>query len=157
MHEKISDIPIREEKVKRLKEKISKEIERFSKDVKRNMNVCLNNKGDDCLAEWKILIFLEYSLIKLKEFIEREDAFQSYVAKYNKQDLIIYNVSDDLLNIYLQDEYNFVHSYIFNFSLDKGDIRNTYVILNDRVFGREFVTVFEMIEYEERMRNENKK
>lgn len=147
MNEKISEKLIREEKIKKLKEKIYSEIENISKRNRKEMRQLLlvDNTGEYFEENWNFLIAREFCLERLREYISSDFAFQTIEAEYPAHDLVIYQVSDEYLNIWLQDDYNFTLSFL-------GEIKDrktfdVYEILNDRYFGYEFVSAFEVVKY----------
>ena len=148
MNEKISEKHIREEKIKKLKEKIYSEIDDITKRTMREMLVLLSDgidKNEELKKDWDFLVTREFCLARLREYINSDFAFQTIEAEYPAHDLVIYQVSDEYLNIWLQDDYNFTLSFL-------GEIKDrktfdVYEILNDRYFGYEFVSAFEVIKY----------
>ena len=77
MKEKISEIPIREEKIKKLKTKILAEIDKRAKRIHEEMKQYLIN-NENVLDDWNFMITEEFSLLRLKEFIEQPGLFQSF-------------------------------------------------------------------------------
>ena len=148
MNEKISEKPIREEKIKKLKEKIYSEIDNISKRTRKEMLALLSegiDKNEEFKKDWDFLVTREFCLARLREYISSGFAFQTIETEYPARDLVIYQVSDEYLNIWLQDDYNFTLSFL-------GEIKDrktfdVYEILNDRYFGYEFVSAFEVIKY----------
>ena len=148
MNEKISEKPIREEKIKKLKEKIYSEIDNITKRTRREMRALLSDgidKNEELKKDWDFLVTREFCLARLRDFISDKSAFQTIESEYPVHDLVIYQVSDEYLNIWLQDDYNFTLSFL-------GEIKDrktfdVYGILNDRYFGYEFVSAFEVIKY----------
>ena len=148
MNEKISEKPIREEKIKKLKEKIYSEIDNVTKRTIREMRALLSDgidKNEELKKDWDFLVTREFCLARLRDFISDNSAFQTIEAEYPAHDIVIYQVSDEYLNIWLQDDYNFTLSFL-------GEIKDrktfdVYEILNDRYFGYEFVSAFEIIKY----------
>lgn len=146
MNEKISETPIREEKVRRLKIKILQEIEEISYKIKEDIKQYLINEEND-LEFWENLILDEFSLLKLKTFIESQKAFQSIEAQYKDKDkdIVIYCVCDDDLNIYLQENYNFVRNFLYE--VENNEFYNISSMLNDRFFGHGFISILDRILY----------
>ena len=152
MYEKISEIPIREEKIKKLKEKILADIDKHLERNRQDMKIFLTN-NENIMQDWDFMISQEFTLLRLKDFIKNEYTFWSIEARYEEEDIIVYQVSDRDINIWLQDDYHFVNSF-----LDKMELEgycDVYQILNDRYFGYEFTDIFDEIQYDERMKNSN--
>lgn len=90
----------------------------------------------------------EFAMIKLKEYLGYENSFMDYSIKYYDKDVVIYYINIDLINIWLQDTFNFVNNY-----LDKADEHNyndILSILNDKFLGNEFTSVFDTALYKEK-------
>ena len=77
MNEKISDKPIREDKIKRLKEKILTEITDELNFIKEGMRECLSND-----KAFSFLVKRSFALLNLKEYIDSENVFQSFEALF---------------------------------------------------------------------------
>ena len=141
MREKISDIPIREDKVKRLKTKILTEIEKELEIIKMEMNEYLSN--DDV---FDYFVKRSFALLYLKQYIEKEYTFMSY--EYQDKDIIIYMVSDKYLEIWLQEDYSFVFNFLFE-AEENGF--NIFPLLTDHYFGYHFTNIFDSILYDKKM------
>lgn len=152
MYEKISEIPIREEKIRKLKEKILAEIDKYLVRNRRDMKIYLID-NEDVIEYWDFMITQEFSLLRLKEYIENDNTFWLFEERYNDKDIIIYQVSDRKLNIWLQEDYNFVSHFLYKIEFE--GFSDVYKILNDRYFGYEFTSIFDEIQYDERMKNSN--
>lgn len=141
MSEKLSGRPIREEKVSKLKIKILAEIEK-----EHNYLKCLMFDDDDYFDE-----HLEqyYQLTQLKYYIQAEDTFFCYEMMSDVHDCIVYQISDQDLNIWLQDDYSFVHSFLTEMFDNPW---NLFKRLNDKYFGYHFTNFFEKIAYEEKIK-----
>ena len=151
MNEKISNIPIREDKVKRLKTKILTEIEKELNIIKTEMGEYMSN--DDA---FDYLIKRSFAILYLKRYIEREHTFMSYEAQYPDKDIIIYMISDKDLEIWLQEDYCFVFNFLFE-AEEKGF--NVFPLLTDHYFGYHFTNIFDSILYDKKMeeqKNEGK-
>lgn len=151
MYEKISEIPIREEKINRLKDKIFAEIDKCTKRIKEDIKQYLINNEDD-LEDWDFIITEEFSLLRLKEFLESEYSFNSIEARYEKDDIIIYQISDEDLNIWLQEDYNFTLNFLSK--IEHEGFYDVYQILNDRFFGYEFTNIFDKIQYKDKLKQQ---
>ena len=151
MNEKISEKPIREEKIKKLKEKIYSEIDNVTKRTRREMRALLSDgidKNEELKKDWDFLVTREFCLARLRDFIADNSAFQTIEAEYPDLNVVIYQVSDEYLNIWLRNDYNFALNFLGE--IEYGKIFDVYEILNDRYFGYEFVSTFEAIIYREK-------
>ena len=151
MREKISEIPIREEKIKKLKTKILVEIEKYSKRTHEGIKQYLIN-NENVLEDWNFIIAEEFFLLRLKEFIEQPGLFQSFEARYGDKDIIIYQVSDEDLNIWLQENYDFTLNFLCK-TVYKG-FYDVYEILNDSFFGYNFTNIIDKIQYQDRLKQQ---
>lgn len=146
MYERISDIENRQILVNNLKNKINKEIK-----IKRKNHNELYKYNDDKDYVVNQIIKEEFAMIKLKEYLDYEYSFMDYSIKYYDKDVIIYYIDIDLINIWLQDTFNFVNNY-----LDKA-AENNYndilSILNDKYLGNEFTSIFDTALYKEKNKN----
>ena len=152
MNEKISEKHIREEKIRKLKEKIYSEIDNVTKRTRREMRALLSegiDKNEELKKDWDFLVTREFCLARLREYISSGFAFQTIETEYPARDLVIYQVSDEYLNIWLQDDYNFALSFLSE--IEFGKVYDVYEILNDRYFGYEFVSAFEAVIYREKL------
>lgn len=143
MYERISDIENRQILVNKLKNKINKEI----KIHRKNHNE-LYKYNDDKDYVVNQIIKEEFAMIKLKEYLDYEYSFMDYSIKYYDKDVVIYYIDIDLINIWLQDTFNFVNNY-----LDKADEHNyndILSILNDKYLGNEFTSIFDTALYKEK-------
>ena len=152
MNEKISDKPIREEKIKRLKEKILKEIEEELERGKRDLTYDLTNGIED-EYEFKYVIHTMHYLYKLREFVNWEHSFNMIYAEYYNFDIVIYAVSMREIDIWLQDDYNFVTQFLFNANYDDNVIVEH--MLNDEYLGINFTNIFDAIAYDEKQKTKN--
>ena len=128
------------------------DIDKYLARNRRDMKVYLTD-NEDVIEDWDFIISQEFTLLRLKDFIKNEYTFWSIEARYEEEDIIVYQVSDRDINIWLQDDYRFVNSF-----LDKMELEgycDVYQILNDRYFGYEFTDIFDEIKYDEKMKNSN--
>lgn len=144
MNEKISEAHIRNTKIQKLKDKILDEINEYACNIKMQIQACIDH--DICDDDWNRVISRAFVLQQLKTWVETDTAFRSRELYDIGKDLAIYCVSTDELNIWLQDDYNFVASFLNRVEIDNaaGSVDN---ILNDRFFGYEFTSVFERLLY----------
>lgn len=99
MYNKISDEKIRREKVSKLKEKILFEIGIKLSYIKKRI---IKHTDDNY---FDFYIKTGYALLKLKEYIENDNSFMSYVAKYTDENIIIYTIPDKNLDVWMQKDY----------------------------------------------------
>ena len=143
MYEKISDIENRKKLVNELKNKINKEIK-----IQRKNHNELYKYNDDKDYVVNQIIKEEFAMIKLKEYLDYEYSFMDYSIKYYDKDIVIYYIDISLINIWLQDTFNFVNNY-----LDKAaenNYNNILFILNDKYLGNEFTSIFDTALYKEK-------
>lgn len=146
MTENISDKPIREDKIKRLKEKALTEIANELNLIKRDMREYISND-----KAFDFLVKQSFALLNLKEFIESEYAFQLCEAEY--EDVVVYTVSSKDLDIWLQDDYSFVHNFLIR-AEDCG--YDVFSLLNNHYFGYSFTNIFDTILYDKRMEEQER-
>ena len=146
MYEKISDIENRQILVNKLKNKINKEI-----NINRKNHNELYKYNDDKDYVINQIIKEEFAMIKLQEYLDYEYSFMDYTAKYYDKDIIIYYIDIDLINIWLQDTFNFVNNYLDK--VDENNYNNILSILNDKYLGNGFTSVFDTALYKEKNKN----
>lgn len=69
-------------------------------------------------------------------------------------ELIVYKVSDEQLNIFLQEEFYFVIIFLMKME-EKGF--NVFPFLTDKYFGYRFIPVIEAVRYRQRIDSSNNK
>ena len=141
MSEKLSERPLREEKVSRLKSKIIAEIERTCDNLKYLM---FDDDGyfDEYLEQY-------YQLTQLKKYIQAENTFFGYTMMSEIHDCIIYWISYEDLNIWLQDDYHFANYFLIEMSNQPWSL---FEKLNDKYFGYHFTNFFEKMAYEDKLK-----
>ena len=143
--EKISNKAIREEKIKRLKEKILSEIQCELDNIKTTMMTITELENEF----FNHCITTSYMLLGLKEYIDHSESFNTIIKEDPQNDLIVYNIADKYLNIWLQEDYNFIIQF-------KQHARNypydLFSVLNDIFFGFEFTNVFDIMQYEDKFK-----
>ena len=147
MYEKISETPIREEKIKRLKAKILAEIDKRLEILKKY----LAENQEFIMEDFEYCITESFVLLKLKEYVEYEYSFQTYEAKYPEYDKIVYRVSDRELEVWLQDDYYFIGGFLVDVEENQG---NVFPLLNDHYFGYRFTNIFDYIHYDEKIKKQ---
>lgn len=143
--EKLSEKEIRDKKIVQLKEKIKKEIEEKILDNKQYMKAYLEENDFDT---WNLLITETFALLKLKEYVELNTSFNMIETCIPEKDIIIYTISIDLINLWLQDEYKFVNQFLLNMEYD--EIKNVFTMLNEKYFAYEFTNIFDIILYKQK-------
>lgn len=152
--EKISESHIREEKIKKLKEQILSEIDKCSKRNIEYLKTLISQDEID-QEEYDYIITQEFNISKLKDYVNFKGSFNSFSAKYPSEDIIIYLVHIDNINIWLQEDYNFVGEFLAHIEYD--NIKDVFTMLNDRYFAYEFTSIFDLARYHEKMEKENGK
>lgn len=143
MYERISDIENRLILVNKLKNKINKEIK-----IQRKNHNELYKYNDDKDYVVNQIIKEEFAMIKLKEYLDYEYSFMDYSIKYYDKDIVIYYIDIDLINIWLQDTFNFVNNYLNK--ADEHNYNDILFILNDKYLGNEFTSIFDTALYKEK-------
>lgn len=146
MYDKISDISIREEKVRRLKAKILTEIDEEFKRLQDETKIYLSS--DEFFNH---LIKTSFVLLNLKEYIGKENTFMFCEAEYPDDDVIVYTVSDKNLEIWLQEDYSFVFNFLFKAEEYNFDV---FPLLNERYFAYNFTNIFDSAAYETKMKQQ---
>lgn len=131
--------PIRQAKVKALKERILTGIKEELEIIKTDMS---ENSLEDSFFER----FLKqgFALLKLKDYVEKETAFMLCEEEYPEEDLVVYRVPEKYIDIWLQEDYNFVSKFLFEVEEDDFVCHK----LSDRYFAFYFMSVFELIVYD---------
>ena len=139
MNEKLSEKSIRAEKVAKLKEKILKEITDEQSEIKLLM--------DDCQNDFDMLVEKYYQLLQLKKYVEDDNSFCRCEAIHGDIDVIIYSVSSEEIDIWLQEDYNFVVCFMNKVREMPEAI---FGMLNDDYFGYQFTNIFDKIAYDKK-------
>ena len=139
MNEKLSEKSIRMDKVAKLKSKILKEIAEEQEDIKLLIN--------DCENDLDMLIEEYYQLLQLKKYVEDDNSFCRYEAIHGDIDVIIYSVSSEEIDIWLQEDYNFVVCFM---SKVREMPEAIFGMLNDDYFGYQFTNIFDKIAYDKK-------
>ena len=148
MYEKISEIPIRKEKVRKLKDKICKEIANELLLNHKDIQVYLTNHEHDT-QDWDFIISQEFYLLRLKDYIEDPNSFWAYEMRNVQTDTIVYQVSDKCLNIWLQEDYHFVWNFLNQ--REKFGHCDLNDLFNDYYFGYQFTNAFDIIHYNKKV------
>ena len=153
MYEKISDESKRQEKVNRLKNKILA-------DINKKIDVCKFVLHSDTASdeEYPFWIYRCFYLLELKKYIEDKYTFMCWTCEYEDKDIRIYVISDLYLNIWLQDDYSFVDTFLYNLEFETEvelKYNNMYSYLNDNYFGYNFTNIMDVAKYERDHKKEN--
>lgn len=148
MYEKISETAIRQSKINTLKTKIHKEIEKYTSSIRENMKILLEEEviNPDM---WDYCVNVAFFLTQLTEFVDWEGAFQNKEAEYPMKDAVVYTISIDEIDIWLQEEFNFVSHLLFVVKHDDG-FANIAGYLDDRFLSRGLLNIFERTLYEQK-------
>lgn len=153
MYEKISEQHIRDEKIQKLKEKILSEINKRSENNKKELYVYIN--PDTALKlyteDYERVIKEEYNLLQLKEFINNETLNDSSL-KEPKCDLIIYYISLETIDLWLQEKYSFVTNFLTQIEYERYPVS---YILNVKFLGSQFTNIFDIVAYKDKKEKEN--
>lgn len=148
-YEKISEIPVREEKVKKLKEKILKEIEKEIERCKDGFVYYLTKDMDN--DGFEFITETLHRLYKLRDYVNWEYSFMGEYERYYDKDIIIYKINIDLINLWLEDDFSFINTFLFNIEHD--DLTVEY-ILNDKYFGIDFTNIITWCLYKEKLKED---
>lgn len=147
MNEKFSETTTRQNKINLLKSKIRDEIKEDEINIKLNMKILLEY-NDLNYDAWKCCVDKAFFLESLKIFINSEKSFWSLIAGDYNTDTAIYNISLDDINIWLQEDYNFVHRLFF---LVENRLGMLDFILTDKFLGMELISTYEWVLYSKRI------
>lgn len=148
-YEKISDEPKRWEKVNKLKSKILA-------DIKGKVDVCkFELHSDTTLDEdYSFWVYRCFYLLELKKYIEDKYTFMCWTCEYEDKDIRIYVISDLYLDIWLQDDYSFVDTFLYNLEFEteaESNYSNMYSCLNDNYFGYNFTNLLDVARYRQKL------
>lgn len=149
MYEKTCDKRIRLEKVNKVKTKILVEIEKELKLLKEDIEAIIPEENYEYYV---YCIKQSFSLFALKDYINSKYTFMDWEAM--NDEFVVYKISDEQLNIFLQDEFSFVIIFLMKVE-EKGF--NVFPLLTDAYFGYRFVPVIETVRYRQRVDNRNNK
>lgn len=154
MPEKISESAIRQNKVNTLKAKIHKEIEKYTSSIRENMKILLEQEIINT-EMWDYCVNVAFFLTQLTEFVDWEGAFQNKEAENPKKDAVVYTISVDEIDIWLQEEFNFVSHLLSVIKYDDG-FATIAAYLNDRFLSRGLLSIVERTIYEHDLRDKTK-
>lgn len=154
MYEKISETAIRQSKINTLRTKIHKEIEKYTSSIRENMKILLEEEiiNPDM---WDYCVNVAFFLTQLTEFVDWEGAFQNKEAENPKKDAVVYTISVDEIDIWLQEEFNFVSHLLSVIKYDDG-FATIAAYLNDRFLSRGLLSIVERTIYEHDLRDKTK-
>lgn len=148
MYEKISETAIRQSKINALKTKIRKEVEERTYRVQASMRMLLEQETRNA-EEWGYCVNLAFFLTQLTEFISWEGAFQNKEVEYPNEDIVVYTISIDEIDIWLQENFNFVSHLLSVIEHDNG-FANIAGYLDDRFLSRGLLNIVERTLYEQK-------
>lgn len=146
MYEKTCDKKIRLEKVNKVKTKILAEIEKELKLLKEDIEAIIPEENYEYYV---YCIKQSFSLFALKDYINSKYTFMDWEAM--NDEFVVYKISDEQLNIFLQDEFSFVIIFLMKVE-EKGF--NVFSFLTDRYFGYHFIPIIETVRYRQRREHE---
>lgn len=148
-YEKISDESKRQEKVNRLKSKILT-------DINKKIDVCKRELHSDATSDedYSFWVYRYFYLLELKKYIEDKYTFMCWTYEYKDKDIRIYIIKDLYLDIWLQDDYPFVNTFLYNLEFEteiKCNYSNIYSYLNDNYFGYNFTDIVDEVLYKQKL------
>ena len=151
--EKISEQHIRLAKVQKLKKKILSEIKGFSNYLKEGLKEVCND--DRLFSEFFVkAVFEQTKLIYLKQFVNDPSFFMKVVMKDVSYDVIVYNVSDKHLDMFIDNDFLFTQKFLEQTSnIEITDLDN---YLNDSFFEFSFVSTFEEMMHDKKISAQEK-
>jgi hypothetical protein len=148
MYEKISETAIRQSKINALKTKIRKEIEKYTSSIRENMKILLKQEIINT-EMWDYCVNVAFFLTQLTEFVDWEGAFQNKEAENPNEDIVVYTISIDEIDIWLQENFNFVSHLLSVIEHDNG-FANIAGYLDDRFLSRGLLNIVERTLYEQK-------
>lgn len=143
MYGKISDEIMRKEKVRKVKGKILSEI-------KTNIDICKKEMQSNISDEDFAYCIKEcFVLLELKNYLNNDNSFMNYEAKYYDKDIVIYIISDKNLNIWLQEDYSFVSKFLDKVQDNGYDV---FPLLNDRYLEYNFTSSVNRLLYDKKQK-----
>ena len=148
MYEKISETAIRQSKINALKTKIRKEIEKYTSSIRENMKILLEQEIINT-EMWDYCVNVAFFLTQLTEFVDWEGAIQNKEAENPNEDIVVYTISIDEIDIWLQENFNFVSHLLSVIEHDNG-FANIAGYLDDRFLSRGLLNIVERTLYEQK-------
>ena len=148
-YEKISDESKRQEKVNKLKSKILT-------DINKKIDVCKLELHSDTTSDedYSFWVYRYFYLLELKKYIEGKYTFMCWTYECEDKDIRIYVINDLYLNIWLQDDYSFVDTFLYKLEFEaeiECSYSNMYPYLNDNYFGYNFTDIVDEILYKQKL------
>lgn len=142
MSSKLSEISSRRAKVKKLKEKIQKEVT----ELRTSLQECPYSDDKSQILELSYLYAIE-------DFINDESSFMHYYNYDEHMDVIFYIIDDETLDMMALDSFSFVHNVIFELEKQSGLGRyDVCSILNDSFVSQELMPILESIVLRDKLR-----
>lgn len=143
MSEKLSEMPIRQEKVNQLKTKLLGEV---SEELNHYFEMLHENKYDVGDKHAKKIITRMHNLYELQTFLNWDGAFMYTHNVYENLDEIVYELSSNTLDWMLQEEFLLSH-ILFRIEDSKAPVE---AVLSDTFFQYEVFGVFDKIEWDKK-------
>lgn len=143
MAEKISESHVREEKVRKVKEKILTEIKKEQERAKWLMQHGNKSMFDVFVEEY-------YHLMQLKNYMENKNSFSECETMVKDNDYVVYTVATVNIDIWLQENYNFTRNFLSEVEERPWAL---YEMLTDEYFGYHFTSILEKAMYDQQNKN----
>lgn len=153
MAEKFSERHLRIEKVRKIKEKVFREIAHKETLIENTLIASLSAGRGVHFNVVESSIERLYVLKHLVEFLQDESTFMQALVCDLDVDAVIYQVSDEKLNIILQDDFDFVGEFLSTQRLYGCNFAH---MLTEKFFANEFISVMEMALYRQRQEDESR-
>jgi hypothetical protein len=142
MPNKLSEVSSRRAKVKKLKDKIQKEVT----ELRTSLQTCPYSDDKTQILELSYLYAIE-------DFINDESSFMHYFSYDEPMDIISYIINDETIDMMTLDSFSFVYSIIFKLEKQSGLGRYAVCsILNDSFISQELMTITESIVLRDELR-----
>lgn len=151
MSEKISESAVRQSKINALKTKIRKEVEEYTCCVQASIRMLLEQEIMNA-EEWGYCVNVAFFLTQLTEFVDWDGAFQNKEVEYPNKDIVVYTIPLDEIDIWLQENFNFV-SHLLSVINHGNGFANIARYLDDRFLSRGLLNVVERTIYEQNLRD----
>lgn len=147
---KLSEKHLRKEKVEKLKTKILGEIQKCKSELEDYLLSYHEDRSELTDQLFEDYITEIYSLIQLEKFINLPSTFLRVACVYEENDYIAYYVDDQDLDVWLQEDFNFVD----NFMIKLGHPYKLDVLINilhERYFAYNFTNIFDLMLYDKKV------
>ena len=142
MSSKLSEIQSRRTKVKKLKEKIQKEVT----ELRTSLQLYPHSEDKTQIIELSYLYAIE-------DYINDESSFMHYYFYDEPMDVISYIIDDETIDMMTLNSFSFVHNVIFELEKQSGLCRyDVCSILNDNFVSQGLMTITESIVLRDKLR-----